>query len=214
MPEPEERKILRPGTVVLDGMGVIFDVGDAGDDVKNLLIPFIKENGGSADEDLIQRTYLLTSEGKMAAFQFWQKVGVDPALEDQYLDRFKLTNGIAEFLDEVKNRGMGVWGLSNDVSEWSRKLRVRFSLDKQVQGFLVSGDVMARKPDAAIFKYLLKLAQCNAEDMLMVDDRPANLNTAAALGYSTALFSPVAGEPEAAGNHPVVRGFEELLRLI
>jgi HAD superfamily hydrolase (TIGR01509 family) len=210
---PDERSSLMPGTVVLDGMGVIFDVGDDGDDVQNLLIPFIRENGGSGDLEMIERMYLQASSGKMAAFQFWQKVGLDPALEDQYLERFKLTGGIMEFLVEVKSRGMGVWGLSNDVSEWSRKLRVRFGLDKHVQGFLVSGDVMVRKPDEAIFKYLVKIAGCRPQDMTMVDDRQANLNTAAALGYATVLFSP-AGLGSLCGSHRVAAAFDDLLRLI
>jgi HAD superfamily hydrolase (TIGR01509 family) len=204
---------LPQGTVVLDGMGVIFDVGADGDDVKNLLIPFVEENGGSEDQELIERAYLQASEGKMTALQFWQKVGLDPALEDQYLERVKLTEGVIEFLAEIKKRGMGAWGLSNDVSEWSRKLTTRFGLDKLVQGFLVSGDVMVRKPDEAIFKYLPKIAQCKPEEMTMVDDRPANLNAAAALGYATVLFSP-AGRGSPCGSHRVVAAFDDLLRLI
>lgn len=118
-----------------------------------------------------------------------------------------------EFLDEAARRGVAVWGLSNDISEWSRKLRARFSLDKQMKGFLVSGDVMVRKPDEAIFKYMLRVAQTRAYQLLMVDDRPANLNTAAAVGYATALFSPSEGDvPDV--SHPVVRTFDDLLRLI
>lgn len=76
---------MRPVAVVLDGMGVIFDAGHGGDDVQNLLIPFVRENGCSQDEDVIRRTYLQATEGKMSALQFWQKVGVSPALKTSTL---------------------------------------------------------------------------------------------------------------------------------
>jgi hypothetical protein len=109
--------------VALDAMGVIYPVGDGGDDVKNLLIPFIKEKGGSEDTDTIERLYLQASLGKLAAFQFWQKVGLDPKLEDEYLKRFTLSPGLTEFLEAMNSHQTAVWCLSNDLSEWSRKLR-------------------------------------------------------------------------------------------
>jgi HAD superfamily hydrolase (TIGR01509 family) len=197
--------------VALDAMGVIYPVGDGGDDVKNLLIPFIKEKGGSGDIDNIERLYLQASLGKLAAFQFWQKVGLDPKLEDEYLKRFTLAPGLIEFLEAMNSRQTAVWCLSNDLSEWSRKLRENFKLNKYMQGFIVSGDVMARKPDAAIFKYLLKLTGGEAADITMVDDRPSNLDAAASVGFSTVLFN--ADGSLAPGRHRSVNGFAELKTL-
>ena len=203
----------RPGTkiVALDAIGVIYPVGDGGDDVKNLLIPFIKEKGGSEDVDTIERLYLQASLGKLAAFQFWQKVGLDPKLEDEYLKRFTLAPGLVDFLEGMNARQTAVWCLSNDLSEWSRKLRENFKLNKYMQGFIISGDVMARKPDTAIFKYLQKLTGGEAADITMVDDRPANLDAAASIGYGTVLFN--ADGSLAPGRHRTVNGFSELKTL-
>ena len=203
--------------LALDGMGVIFPAGDGGDDVKNLLIPFIKEKGGSEDIETIERLYLQASLGKLAAFQFWQKVGLDPKLEDEYLKRFTLAPGLIDFLEALNSRQIAVWGLSNDLSEWSRKLRMNFSLNKYMQGFIISGDVMASKPDLPIFKYLLKLtgklADGEAADVTLVDDRPANLDAAATLGYGTVLFNPKDSGMQS-DRHRSVDDFGELKALL
>ncbi|MFA5064057.1 MAG: HAD-IA family hydrolase [Dehalococcoidia bacterium] len=200
-------------TVALDAMGVIYPVGDDGDDVKNLLIPFIKEKGGSEDIENIERLYLQASLGKLPAFQFWQKVGLNPKLEDEYLKRFSLAPGLIGFLEAANSRKVAVWCLSNDISEWSRKLRENFALNKYMRGFIISGDVKARKPDIAIFKYLLKLTGGEAADITMVDDRPANLEAASSLGYNTVLFNS-AGHGLSQKKHRTAVGFKELMNIL
>ncbi|MDD5398807.1 MAG: HAD-IA family hydrolase [Dehalococcoidia bacterium] len=200
-------------TVALDAMGVIYPVGDDGDDVKNLLIPFIKEKGGSEDIENIERLYLQASLGKLPAFQFWQKVGLNPKLEDEYLKRFSLAPGLIGFLEAANSRKVAVWCLSNDISEWSRKLRENFALNKYMRGFIISGDIKARKPDIAIFKYLLKLTGGEAADITMVDDRPANLEAASSLGYNTVLFNS-AGHGLSQKKHRTAVGFKELMNIL
>ena len=200
-------------TVALDAMGVIYPVGGDGDDVKNLLVPFIRKEGGSEDIGNIERLYLQASLGKLTAFQFWKKVGLDPKLEDEYLKKFTLAPGLIDFLETANSRKVAVWCLSNDLSEWSRKLRDNFGLNKYMQGFIISGDVMARKPDTAIFKYLLKLTGGEAADITMVDDRPSNLEAAASVGYSTVLFNS-SGYGLSQEKHRMAAGFEELLNIL
>jgi HAD superfamily hydrolase (TIGR01509 family) len=200
----------RPKTLVLDAMGVIYPFTD---DVTQLLIPFIGEKGGTRDQELIQAEYRSASLGRIASFQFWERVGLKHAVEDEYLSRFRLSQGLLEFLRKVNSRGIAVWCLSNDVSEWSRKLRNRFGLDRHFQGFLVSGDVMARKPDPAIYRFLLKAAEADAREVLFVDDREVNLDAAAALGYRTARFAQFDAQMSQ-GKHRTARSFAELLTML
>jgi len=199
-----------PHILVLDAMGVIYPFAD---DVVELLIPFIKEKGGTQDELVIQQMYRAASLGRMASFQFWEKVGLKHSCEDEYLGRFVLADGLLELLHEAGARSLPVWCLSNDVSEWSRKLRERFELTRHMQGFLISGDVMVRKPDPAIYKFLVKAVDADARQMLFVDDRPANLDTAAGLGFATVQYRPPAGNIPA-GNHRIVSTFREILGLV
>ena len=64
---------MRPRVLALDAMGVIYKNGD---DVKDLLIPFISKSGGTEDTALIENQYHAASLGKISAEKFWQSVGL------------------------------------------------------------------------------------------------------------------------------------------
>jgi HAD superfamily hydrolase (TIGR01509 family) len=173
--------------LVLDAMGVIYSVGD---DVKDLLYPFIVEKGGTRDLAIVQEHYHLASLGKISAAEFWKAVGITPQLDNEYLRRLELTVGLLDFLKNIKSRGMEIWCLSNDLSEWSRKLRSRFGLEKYFRGFVISGDVGIRKPDLMIYRILLDRLNAKANDVIFIDDNPKNLDAASVIGFNTILFSP------------------------
>jgi HAD superfamily hydrolase (TIGR01509 family) len=196
--------------LVLDAMGVIYAEGDDG---QKLLYPFILEHDGCANVHEIIRIYHDASLGKISSSEFWKRVNLDPALEDEYLQLNRLSDGLIDFLDSVSEKGMDVWCLSNDVSEWSIKLRRRFGLEKYFRGFLISGDVGSRKPDPAIYHSMLQKAKCAAGDVLFVDDRLRNIEAANSIGIRSILFNPA---PEESNNHrfPVARTFPELSALM
>jgi putative hydrolase of the HAD superfamily len=177
-------------TLVLDAMGVIYSKGD---DVGELLCPFIHENGGLADDRKIEAIYHDASLGHLSACKFWEQVEIDPALEDHYLLRNQLSEGVLDFLRRARPRFASIWCLSNDISEWSRKLRERFELTQYIDGFVISGDVGIRKPDAAIYERLLEQTRAQASDIIFVDDRIRNVDAAASLGFETILFGAAAG---------------------
>ena len=196
--------------LVLDAMGVIYSVGD---DVRDLLCPFIKEKGGTKDISKIERLYHSASLGNISSSEFWEAVDLNPRLETEYLQRHKLTDGLFDFLRAVKPLGFRVWCLSNDLSEWSKKLQVRFGLNDYFHGFVISGDIGVRKPDPAIFEYLVRLLDESLLDTVFVDDRWKNLDTAAGLGFNTILFAP-AGHDLTSEKHQVAATFDELLYLL
>jgi HAD superfamily hydrolase (TIGR01509 family) len=196
--------------VVLDAMGVIYQ---AGDDVVELLHPFIVEKGGADDLQRIMAVYLDASLGRITAAAFWRAVGIDPALEDEYLERHRLNRGLLTFLRSAHHDGLDLWCLSNDVSEWSSKLRKMFGLDRYFNGFVISGDAGLRKPDPAIYKALLERTGGRAQDTIFVDDQVRNLNSAAEQGIVTVLLDPLAAA-EKVNEHRVVKSFSELGRFI
>ena len=178
--------------VILDAMGVMYPVGD---DVTYLLCPFIAEKGGITDIDKIASLYDDASLGKMTSSEFWRAVGIDPELEDEYLQRHKLTDGLIEFLENMNSSGVEVWCLSNDLAEWAKKLIQRFKLTRYFRGFVISGDIGRRKPDPAIFEYLLGKIGVNADDAVFVDDNLKNLDSATKLGFRTVLFNAEGSNP-------------------
>jgi len=196
--------------LALDAMGVIYAEANDG---PNLLYPFIVEKGGCRDVHKILQLYSAASLGKITSAEFWMSAGVDPALENEYLLRHRLSDGLTEFLEEMRSRGTELWCLSNDVSEWSGKLRERFGLGRYFSGFVISGDTGTRKPDPAIYLLLLEKSGFQPSEVVFVDDRLRNIEAANALGISSVLFNPDPQESQG-HEHTMVRNFEELLRVL
>jgi FMN phosphatase YigB (HAD superfamily) len=194
--------------IVLDAMGVIFSVGN---DDRDLLCPFVEEKGGTKDVSKIEMLYNSASLGNMSSAEFWKAVGLDPGFEDEYLQRYGLTDGLIVFLETVNSQGYEVWCLSNDISEWSKKLRARFGLNEYIRGFVISGDVGVRKPEQTIFDHLINQLAASPRDAVFVDDQRRNLDVAAALGFGTILFAPASHDltPE---KHVAATSFADVLR--
>ena len=197
-------------TLVLDAMGVIYPVGD---DVHNLLCPFITAKHSAGDYATVEKYYIQASCGEISARDLWQAVGIDPKLEDEYLQRFELTPGLPDFLKKAKSRGVEIWCLSNDLAEWSQKLRTRFGLEKYFRGFIISGDVGLRKPDPMIFRLLLERSGVPARQLLFVDDNPLNIVAAAELGIDSVLFSP-SGNTKLNKKYRRAAAFDDILPLM
>ena len=196
--------------LILDAMGVIYPVGD---DVRGLLCPFISAKHGQGDYDSVEEYYNRASIGEMTAREFWQAVGIDPRLEDQYLQTFELTHGLRDFLKKAESRGIEIWCLSNDLAEWSQKLRKRFGLEQYFRGVIISGDVGLRKPDPMIFRLLLERSGVPANQLLFVDDNPKNIVAASQLGIDSVLFSP-AGDAVLSKKYRRVATFDDILPLL
>jgi FMN phosphatase YigB (HAD superfamily) len=196
--------------IVLDAMGVIYSVKD---DVLDLLCPFIAEKGGSRDIQQIETLYRSASLGSISAPDFWRSVNIAPELEDEYLLRHTLSIGLLEFLKEIKRYGHEVWCLSNDLTEWSKKLRHRFGLEKYIAGFVISGDIGIRKPDSAIFRVLLAQSNMDPHNAIFVDDNRKNLDSAAAIGFDTILFKPT-NQDLLNSRHKIAANFREIISRI
>jgi HAD superfamily hydrolase (TIGR01509 family) len=172
--------------VVLDAMGVLFEVGD---DVAELLIPFVAQQGG--DVAAVPDAYLTASLGRSDADAFWRAVGLDPAVEDRYLERPRLMPGVREFIARVRDADLSLLCLSNDVARWATKLRARFALERSFDLYLTSAELGVRKPDPRAFTALLERSGLPSGALLFVDDRPANVTAARKAGLHALLFAGV-----------------------
>jgi putative hydrolase of the HAD superfamily len=83
-------------------------------------------------------------------------------------------------------------------------------LDRYIHGFVINGDVGVRKPEQAIFDYLIGQLTVSHRDAVFVDDQRRNLDAAAALGFSTILFVP-AGHDLTDEKHFVATSFADIL---
>ena len=199
--------------LILDAMGVIFEVGR---DLYELLIPFVWSKDRSVSDKLMIDTYLTASKGLIPSSEVWTRLGFGdnyPDIEKEYLDK-QLTID-SDFLKLVvefqKEYSLAL--LSNDVKEWSNYLRQKFGLNKIFNEVVISGDVGLRKPDERIYQLLLDKINAQAEDCVFVDDNLNNLRAASELGIKTIRFirneekTPFCSEFE-------VGSFSELLHVL
>ena len=193
-------------TLVLDAMGVIYE---AADDVAELLVPFISAHGGTTDAPAVEGIYRRASLGQITAEELWRLAGVDASLEDEYLLMHRLFIGLLEFLPSALDRFDRILCLSNDVSEWSVKLRKRLGLERFISGWFVSGDLGVRKPSPEIYERMLTLTGLRPEDIVFVDDRPGNVTAAQALGITGVLWD-ANGDCSSEG-FPIARSFPDIL---
>ena len=176
--------------LVLDAMGVIFE---SADDVDELLIPFISENVGVSEEEVIQSAYIEASLGNICPDEFWCQVNLPLELENDYLSLHSLNPGVLELLAFAKESKVSVWCLSNDVGRWSNKLRNDLGIEGFLTGSIISGDVGVRKPDSKIYEILVERSGCEIRDLLFVDDRGKNVMAARDIGIESILFKPEEG---------------------
>lgn len=196
--------------LVLDAMGVIYQ---SCDDVEELLVPFIREKRSNIKKKTIEDLYTRASLGEFSSKEFWAKVGVDYNLEDEYLDRHQLSVGLLDFLFVFKNQVKApIYCLSNDVSEWSIKLRRKFQLDQYIERWFISGDLKIRKPSSGIYDALIREANVEPTQMLFVDDREKNIAAANEFGIQTVLckMNNEDGYNDE-GESTVIHSFNELL---
>ena len=91
-------------------------------------------------------------------------------------------------LAELAARGVPLYCLSNMPAGMFAHLRERFGFWTHFDGVVVSGMVRLVKPEAAIFEYLLDRYGLAAEDSVFIDDLPANVEAARALGLHGVVF--------------------------
>lgn len=172
--------------ILLDAMGVIYR---SGDDVEELLIPFIHEKGSIASKFEIENAYHQASLGKITATEFWCAVGLSSHFEDGYLSLHILNDGFEKFIHYLSSKNYHIACLSNDVSEWSKKLRIKFELERYIQDWIISGDVGFRKPDPNIYRVAITRLGVSPQQIIFIDDRLKNIQAAKEAGFQTILFT-------------------------
>jgi putative hydrolase of the HAD superfamily len=92
-------------------------------------------------------------------------------------------------LDELTATRRYFLATLNNESEELNVYRIRkFDLARNFTAFLTSCYLQARKPDPLIYRLALGITQRAPQECIFIDDRPANLEPAKAMGMGTILF--------------------------
>lgn len=90
--------------------------------------------------------------------------------------------GMLEIIQDLKNQGVGVYGLTNWPAETFAEARRRFKTLASIDNYVVSSAVRLAKPQPEIFRLLLSKYNLKPEECVFIDDRVDNVNAAKALG--------------------------------
>jgi len=96
--------------------------------------------------------------------------------------------GMLEIIQDLKSKGVGVYGLTNWPAETFTEARRRFKTLASIDKYVVSSSVKLAKPDPEIFKLLISRYNLKPEECVFIDDRKDNVNAAVALGMSGIVF--------------------------
>lgn len=114
---------------------------------------------------------------------------------DAYVERYADTlgqgpvEGSEELVAELSGLGLRLYGLTNWWAETFQHAEKAAPAIGLMDGVVVSGRVGLAKPDPAIFEHLCETFGVMPQRAVFVDDSPANVATAAALGFHAVRFT-------------------------
>ncbi|WP_375398234.1 HAD family hydrolase [uncultured Sphingomonas sp.] len=98
--------------------------------------------------------------------------------------------GVVAILKALDDAGVPLFALTNFSGEFFPPFRAtRPDVFDRFRDIVVSGDERLAKPDAAIYALALDRFGLTAEEAVFIDDSPANVAGAAALGIHALLFT-------------------------
>lgn len=97
--------------------------------------------------------------------------------------------GAAELVAELKGLGLRLYGLTNWWAETFHHAREAAPAIDLMDGVVVSGREGLAKPDPEIFRRLAQRFDVDPRRAVFVDDAPANVEAAAALGFHAVPFT-------------------------
>lgn len=93
-----------------------------------------------------------------------------------------------EIMQQLKQKGYPIYGLSNWSAETFPYARERFNFFELFDDMVISGAVGFVKPEPEIFQILLEKIEKPAQECLFIDDSLPNIEQANAMGFQTIHF--------------------------
>ena len=100
--------------------------------------------------------------------------------------------GTVDVLSELRAAGIRLVALSNWSAEMFPVALERFDFLSWFEGIVISGEVGVNKPDPRIFEHLVGRFGIEPAESLFIDDSPANIDAARALGFRAIQFTDAA----------------------
>ena len=96
--------------------------------------------------------------------------------------------GMLEIIQDLKKKGVGVYGLTNWPAATFDETRRRFKTIASIDNIVVSSRVKLAKPEPEIYKLLISRYNLNPAECVFIDDRKDNVDAAIRLGMSGIVY--------------------------
>ena len=178
---------------------VIFDLGGVlFTDGTKKFIQYLKDayslNEDAVKEALDGQIGTAYREAKISRDEFWNKVKEKLKikeninyLEDKWIDGYEVITGTKLLLFELKKK-YKIYFLSDNVKERVDRLNDKFHFISWFDGGIFSHEVGFRKPNPQIYKMIMAKAKVGPGEGVYIDDKPALLEPAKALGLVAFVF--------------------------
>jgi 2-haloacid dehalogenase len=189
----------RPHTVVFDLGGVLLDWNP-----RYLYREFFQDDAAAMERFLTETCTAAWNDQLDAGIPFADAIEelakshpAEAPLIRLWWDRWPEMLGPAfadtvELMADLKAAGTPLFALSNWSAETFPITRARFPFLDDFDGLLISGEVRMKKPDLAIFHELLRRFSLRADEIVFIDDNPANVAAAESLGIRSIQFERAA----------------------
>jgi len=142
-----------------------------------------------------------TTADRIAARTGWSREDIVTVM-DAVPQELQLIEGTAALIQELKEAGHTLYFLSNMPEPYADHLESQHPLHEWFVSGIFSGRVKQSKPHTPIFDMALAHFEAKPDEVLFLDDHPANIEAATALGWQALLYTT----PEAAREELVRRG--------
>jgi len=104
-----------------------------------------------------------------------------------FADIFTEISPMVELHSELRRRGFKTYIFSNTNDLAIEHIRRNFPFFKNFDGYILSYEIKAMKPDAPIYQALEKMAGKRGDEITYIDDRAENITGGTARGWRTIL---------------------------
>lgn len=140
---------------------------------------------GAFDQGLIGADEVVA---RISARTGWPREEVQQVV-DAVPDELQAVPGTVDLIEALRAAGHRLFYLSNMPEPYADDLERRYPLSRWFEAGVFSGRVKHSKPRAEVFRLAIERFGVTPESCLFLDDHPANIEAARALGWQAELFT-------------------------
>jgi HAD superfamily hydrolase (TIGR01509 family) len=132
--------------------------------------------------------------GQLSSEQFFQEVraasgflGDMEEFASLFADIFTPIEPMVQLQSELRRHGLPTYIFSNTNELAIRFIRRNFPFFRNFDGYILSYEHGAMKPDAKLYEVVEERSRCRGAEILYLDDRPENIEAGAARGWQVIL---------------------------